>query len=329
MNKSDKKGNRYNPYGRVTSKGGKGKGQGFGKAGTRSADQKLAAQSAASTLIDSLEGDIYYTDGACKNNPGPAGAGVHYVSADGKRVEQLSHCLGKATNNQAELKALTMALIHALVNVEPPEPRLSKGGGEQKAQHNHAFLTWNAQKKNVHFLTDSSYCHGILTKNWVAKKNQAMIAHLRTLVAMLETLVNVKVHWIAGHVDTHGNKEADNLANGAVGYEADAETVIPSKEALPEALFGLFGDTEGHLARKLCVIVLNKIHERSRDTAKTMIEGCDSTKDPWVFLDECVLILRGSLKDEDAKNWMEALYLLTAAAKGKPEKEPQPKTPEA
>lgn len=54
-----------------------------------------------------------YTDGASRNNPGEAGAGV-YILQDGKPVEQIARYLGKTTNNIAEYSAAIIGLDHAV-----------------------------------------------------------------------------------------------------------------------------------------------------------------------------------------------------------------------
>jgi len=51
-----------------------------------------------------------YTDGACRGNPGKSGAGVLIVDEDGRLVAVLSKYLGIGTNNEAEYKALIIAL---------------------------------------------------------------------------------------------------------------------------------------------------------------------------------------------------------------------------
>jgi ribonuclease HI len=52
-----------------------------------------------------------FIDGAARGNPGPAGAGAYFPSLppEGSPVE-LSEALGRATNNEAEYRALLLAL---------------------------------------------------------------------------------------------------------------------------------------------------------------------------------------------------------------------------
>jgi ribonuclease HI len=51
-----------------------------------------------------------YIDGAARGNPGPAGAGAYFPESDGRAPIELSEALGKATNNEAEYRALLLAL---------------------------------------------------------------------------------------------------------------------------------------------------------------------------------------------------------------------------
>ena len=50
-----------------------------------------------------------YIDGASRGNPGPAGVGVVIVSG-GREVRRIKKYLGRATNNEAEYRALLEAL---------------------------------------------------------------------------------------------------------------------------------------------------------------------------------------------------------------------------
>ncbi len=54
-----------------------------------------------------------YTDGAARNNPGPAGLGVVFLDKNAKVISSFKKYIGEATNNQAEYKALILALQKA------------------------------------------------------------------------------------------------------------------------------------------------------------------------------------------------------------------------
>ena len=56
---------------------------------------------------------IIYTDGASRNNPGEAGAGV-FIIQDDKPVARIARYLGTATNNVAEYTAAIIGLEHAV-----------------------------------------------------------------------------------------------------------------------------------------------------------------------------------------------------------------------
>ncbi len=59
---------------------------------------------------------IIRTDGGSRGNPGPAGIGVVIENADTNEVvETHAKFLGKATNNQAEYKAVILGLERAVV----------------------------------------------------------------------------------------------------------------------------------------------------------------------------------------------------------------------
>jgi len=56
---------------------------------------------------------LIHIDGASKGNPGPAGVGIVIADAHGNSLARISSYIGKATNNQAEYRALITALEYA------------------------------------------------------------------------------------------------------------------------------------------------------------------------------------------------------------------------
>jgi ribonuclease HI len=54
-----------------------------------------------------------YTDGAARGNPGPAGAGAVLTGDDGQVVAEVCRYLGEMTNNQAEYRAMILAIEEA------------------------------------------------------------------------------------------------------------------------------------------------------------------------------------------------------------------------
>ncbi len=60
-----------------------------------------------------LKKTIIFTDGASRGNPGPAAIGVTIKDEQGRLITSLSQRIGKATNNQAEYRAVIAALEEA------------------------------------------------------------------------------------------------------------------------------------------------------------------------------------------------------------------------
>lgn len=54
-----------------------------------------------------------YTDGGSRGNPGPSAYAFILMSEDGKTIQEGSHFLGKATNNEAEYSGLLAGLAAA------------------------------------------------------------------------------------------------------------------------------------------------------------------------------------------------------------------------
>lgn len=63
---------------------------------------------------------IIHCDGAARGNPGPAGIGAILTDGQGQELARIQEYVGRATNNQAEYKALIQALRRA-ANWSAPE----------------------------------------------------------------------------------------------------------------------------------------------------------------------------------------------------------------
>lgn len=157
--------------------------------GRRSPALAAKAADALPEAEDALEAGAIcmYTDGACSGNPGPAGIGV-VMLYKGHRKE-ISHYIGQATNNIAELEAI-------------------KAGLESVKNRNLPIFLY----------TDSSYSLGLLTKNWKAKQNQELVQKVRLLVRQFKNLRFVKIKGHAGHPE---NERADRLAVEAIQTGSD------------------------------------------------------------------------------------------------------------
>jgi ribonuclease HI len=134
-----------------------------------------------------------WTDGACSGNPGRAGLGVVIVG-DGPSQREISEYLGDATNNIAELTAILRGLQAVSDRARP-----------------------------VIVYSDSAYSIGLLTQNWKAKKNVALVDELRALCKTFSDLRFVKV---AGHAGIALNERVDQLATSAINHRSTIDRRI-------------------------------------------------------------------------------------------------------
>lgn len=119
-------------------------------------------------------------DGAARNNPGPAGAGVYVEAEVDRPVEELFEALGSTTNNVAEYRALLLALRRA---------------EEIGAQ-------------DVQIRSDSKLLVEQLNGNFRVKAE-----HLKALLAEAVQRAKRFRRFSIVHVGREQNKQADRLAN--------------------------------------------------------------------------------------------------------------------
>jgi len=60
-----------------------------------------------------------FTDGGARGNPGPAAIGVVFFDENGKEIYSHKECIGEATNNVAEYKAVICAIETAKDRFKP------------------------------------------------------------------------------------------------------------------------------------------------------------------------------------------------------------------
>jgi ribonuclease HI len=123
-----------------------------------------------------------YTDGASRNNPGEAGAGV-YILKDNKPFGELARYLGKTTNNIAEYTAAIMGLEYA--------------------------VTQGASRVNL--FADSELLVKQLNKEYKVK-NEGLKPLYGRATELIAKIGNVEVQYIP----REKNREADALANKAI-----------------------------------------------------------------------------------------------------------------
>ncbi|RLC38113.1 ribonuclease H [Candidatus Falkowbacteria bacterium] len=126
---------------------------------------------------------IIYTDGGARGNPGPAGIGAVIYSENKKKLAEVSEYIGKATNNQAEYRAII--------------------AGIEKAKEIGAL--------ELQFFLDSELAVKQLNREYKVKNKELAPLFVRVYNA---TLGFKKVTFT--HVRREFNKEADKLANKAM-----------------------------------------------------------------------------------------------------------------
>lgn len=70
-------------------------------------------------LIEKIEWHLF-VDGAARNNPGPAGAGI-YIIKNGEPILKQGFFLGDKTNNQAEYLALILGICQVASLMQPDD----------------------------------------------------------------------------------------------------------------------------------------------------------------------------------------------------------------
>jgi ribonuclease HI len=131
-----------------------------------------------------LERLIIYTDGASSGNPGPAAIGAVIKDGQGRVISRISRRIGRATNNQAEYRAIITAL----------EEAVHLGAGE------------------VDIKSDSELVVKQLKGRYRVKK-----VTLRPLYQEVVKLVGSLEAFTVTHIPREQNREADRLANRALG----------------------------------------------------------------------------------------------------------------
>ena len=130
---------------------------------------------------------VIYVDGGSHGNPGPSGIGVVICDEKGNVIKNISKFIGDTTNNVAEYTALIYGLQEALI----------------------------LRADEVIINTDSELLAKQLSKEYKTKD-----AGLKPLYEQVSHLLTGFKKYEIKHIDRSENKEADRLANKAVGEES-------------------------------------------------------------------------------------------------------------
>ena len=132
-----------------------------------------------------------FTDGGARGNPGPAGIGIVVEGLkSGKKT--FGECIGETTNNEAEYRALIVAL-----------QKLKKLGGKEKLEQ-------------VDCYADSELMVKQLNGEYKVKDTNLRGLFMEVLKLKSELKVPIFFH----HIKRAKNSEADALMNQALDREA-------------------------------------------------------------------------------------------------------------
>ena len=126
---------------------------------------------------------VIFTDGVAEPNPGPAAIGAIIKDEQGKLIASISQPIGRATNNQAEYRAIIAALEEAI--------RLG-------ANH-------------VDVCSDSE-----LVVRQINGRYRVKNASLKSLYQQVKQLQSQLKSFTITHIPRQQNREADRLANIAL-----------------------------------------------------------------------------------------------------------------
>ncbi len=143
---------------------------------------------------------IFYTDGGCRKNPGPASGAVYFPELG----TGIGKSLGHRTNNEAEMDALIMGLDYA-------------------STHDYTDLSIN---------TDSQLLAHLVTDKWKANS-----PNLWTLLQEVKDRLPRFTNWTVTWVPRTKNKAADWICNMVLDAIEKGETVsLPTMFEIPSSL---------------------------------------------------------------------------------------------
>ena len=126
---------------------------------------------------------VIHSDGVSRNNPGPAAIGATIKDEQGRLLATISRSIGRATNNQAEYRAVIAALEKAI-----------KLGARQ-----------------IELNLDSELIVRQVTGRYRVK-NEALKPLFGRVKKLLDSLEGFSIR----HIPRRQNQEADGLANNAL-----------------------------------------------------------------------------------------------------------------
>ncbi|MEW8548209.1 MAG: reverse transcriptase domain-containing protein [Candidatus Thiodiazotropha sp.] len=231
----------------------------LGSSKTRSTVQEEEAKQLIEGIITENGNNVVYafTDGSCRGNPGPCGAGACIFLPSQEQIELKQPVSKRASILLGELIAIKMAL---------------------------EFINREAKKRSLEeavLFSDSQSAVGILSLGWENKSHLAVIAEIKeTLSNLLSQKIHVELKWTPGHANIQGNEVADRLAKEAA-QEAEGMpdvtkviTVGDIKKAVQESCYFKWqerweaGSTGRHLFELKPLVSQSSQHAKSIATQR-------------------------------------------------------------
>lgn len=192
----------------------------LGLSKSRSIMQEEEARNVIEQIVEEAgtETVFGFTDGSCKENPGPCGAGACLFFPNQEKVQLHQPVARRASILLGEMVAIKMALEYIKTVVD------------------------NREIKQISILSDSQSAVGILKLGWDNNSHSRVVAEIKqTIKTLKDKDIKIQINWTPGHAEILGNEIADRLAKqGAEEAEnmpevTSAVTVLDVKAALKES----------------------------------------------------------------------------------------------
>ncbi|CAG2215405.1 RNASEH1 [Mytilus edulis] len=178
----------------------------LGSSKTRSEEQAFQGKTIILEKIQQLKKNttLAFTDGSCKGNPGPCGAGAAIlISNSTEHVELTQPVSNRGSILLGELVAIKLVIDFLII----PNNRKNT--------------------ESIKIFSDSQSAIGILTLNWKSDNYGKTIHDIKIgILALKSEGIIVSIEWTPGHADIQGNELADQLAKKAA-QEAEKIQSIP------------------------------------------------------------------------------------------------------
>jgi ribonuclease HI len=119
-----------------------------------------------------------YSDGACRGNPGPSAIAYVILDYEGKVLKEHSEYVGMETNNQAEYKALILALESAVdfgndaICYSDSVLVVKQMNGEWKVKHHNMIPLWREAVTLKENFQKVSFVHVPRTDKYIERTDQ-------------------------------------------------------------------------------------------------------------------------------------------------------------